>query len=466
MKSLQPKIGLRSAIFLVVSVIIGSGVFKKMAPMADQLGSPIWVIICWIIAGLISLAGALCTAEMSSLFPNSGGEYFYFQKIYGKFFAFIYGWSSFTVIKTAAISALAYIFSQSFNSLIPLPQWGSDASFLGIALFQNLSIKVLASFLIILLTLLNYRGVEFAEKLSSILTYLMLLGIIIFVLFGVFSTKGNVDNITSNSLVKHVPSGMNLVKALLVASLGAFWGYEGWNNIAYIGEEIKNPKKNLPLALGIGTLIVIFSYVLLNLIFIYILPIDYFIGLNSTPNKIAAVEVAGQMGGILGKTLIAVLILVTTLNSTNSSILMSARILYAMARDKMFLNKAASVHPTFNTPDIALFIQAIWAIALVFSGSFDQLTDMLIFAAFLFYGCTALGVIIMRIKEPQMERSYKVIGYPFVPTLFFLFCIALFISTILNQPGEAIWGISLMASGVPVYYFLNIKMESPSGDSI
>jgi APA family basic amino acid/polyamine antiporter len=211
---------------------------------------------------------------------------------------------------------------------------------------------------------------------------------------------------------------------------------------------------------------VIFSYVLLNLIFIYILPIDYFIGFNSAPNKIAAVEVAGQMGGILGKTLIAVLILVTTLNSTNSSILMSARILYAMARDKMFLNKAASVHPTFNTPDIALFIQAMWAIALVFSGSFDQLTDMLIFAAFLFYGCTALGVIIMRIKEPQMERSYKVIGYPFVPALFFLFCIALFISTILNQPGEAIWGISLMASGVPVYYFLNKKMESPTGDSI
>jgi APA family basic amino acid/polyamine antiporter len=126
-----------------------------------------------------------------------------------------------------------------------------------------------------------------------------------------------------------------------------------------------------------------------------------------------------------------------------------------MARDKMFLNKADSIHPTFNTPDVALFIQAIWAIALLFSGSFDQLTDMLIFAAFLFYGCTALGVIIMRIKEPQIERPYKVIGYPFLPVLFFLFCITLFISTIINQPREAIWGIGLMATGIPVYYFLN-----------
>ena len=459
METLKPKIGLRSATFLVVSVIIGSGVFKKMAPMAAELGSPWWVILCWVLAGLISLAGALSTAEMVSMFPNSGGEYFYFQKVYGKFFAFIYGWSSFAVIKTAAISALAYIFAQSFNSLFPLPVWGSAQSFLGIALFENLSIKLLASFLILLLTLLNYRGVQFAEKLSSILTYTMLAGIVVFVVLGLSSNKGSIENLNQVSKTVVTPSGFDLLKALFIASLGAFWGYEGWNNIAYIGEEVKNPKKNLPLALGIGTLIVIVSYVFLNVVFVYILPIDYFIGLNATPNKIAAVEVAGQMSGHIGMVLVATLILVTTLNSTNSSILMSARILYAMARDKMFFHKAASVHPKYNTPDIALFIQAFWAIALVFSGSFDQLTDMLIFAAFLFYGSTALGVIIMRIKHPEIERSYKVIGYPFVPALFFLFCIALFISTVVNQPGEAIWGLSLMATGVPMYLWLQKRAK-------
>jgi APA family basic amino acid/polyamine antiporter len=459
METLKPKIGLRSATFLVVSVIIGSGVFKKMAPMAAELGSPWWVILCWVLAGLISLAGALSTAEMVSMFPNSGGEYFYFQKVYGKFFAFIYGWSSFAVIKTAAISALAYIFAQSFNSLFPLPVWGSTQSFLGIALFENLSVKLLASFLIILLTLLNYRGVQFAEKLSSVLTYTMLAGIVVFVLLGLGSNKGSIENLNQVSKTVATPSGFDLLKALFIASLGAFWGYEGWNNIAYIGEEVKSPKKNLPLALGIGTLIVIVSYVFLNVVFVYILPIDFFIGLNATPNKIAAVEVAGQMSGHIGMVLVATLILVTTLNSTNSSILMSARILYAMARDKMFFHKAASVHPTYNTPDIALFIQAFWAIALVFSGSFDQLTDMLIFAAFLFYGSTALGVIIMRIKHPEIERSYKVIGYPFVPALFFLFCIALFISTVVNQPGEAIWGLSLMATGIPMYLWLQKRAK-------
>jgi APA family basic amino acid/polyamine antiporter len=463
METLKPKIGLSAATFLVVSVIIGSGVFKKIAPMAQELGSSWLIILCWLVAGLISLAGALCTAEMVSMFPNSGGEYFYFQKVYGRFFSFLYGWSSFAVIKTAAISALAYIFAQSLNSLIPLPTLGSDESFMGIALFQNLSIKLLASVLILLLTLLNYRGVQFAEKLSSLLTYLMLFCILSFLIVGFFSGKGSTQNITTTSLVSShpVPQGWNLLKALFIASLGAFWGYEGWNNIAYIGEEVKNPKKILPLALGVGTIIVIVAYVLLNTLFVYILPIDFFIELNATPNKIAAVEVAGKISGTLGMTLIAGLILVTTMNSTNSSILMSARILYAMARDKMFFSKAASVHPKYNTPDIALFIQAFWAIILVFTGTFDQLTDMLVFASFLFYGSTALGVIIMRVKHPQMVRAYKVIGYPFVPAIFCLFCVSLFISTIINQPLEAIWGISLMATGIPVYYWLRKKHQAP-----
>lgn len=462
MEMLKPKIGLRAATFLVVSVIIGSGVFKKIAPMAQELGSPWLIVLCWILAGLISLAGALSTAEMVSMFPNSGGEYFYFQKVYGRFFSFLYGWSSFTVIKTAAISALAYIFAQSLNSLFPLPEIGNQQSFLGIALFQNLSIKILASVLIILLTLLNYRGVQFAEKLSSILTYLMLAGILVFIIIGFTSGKGSTQHLTQTSQLNNylAPQGWNLIKALFVASLGAFWGYEGWNNIAYIGEEVKNPKKNLPLALGVGTIIVIVTYVLLNVLFVYILPIDYFIGLNATPNKIAAVEVAGQISGSIGMILIASLIVVTTMNSTNSSILMSARILYAMARDNMFFKKASSVHPKYNTPDIALFIQAFWAIVLVFSGTFDQLTDMLVFASFMFYGSTALGVIILRVKHPELERKYKVIGYPFVPAIFCLFCVSLFISTIINQPYSAIWGLSLMATGVPVYFFLNKNAKS------
>ncbi|MEY4812755.1 MAG: hypothetical protein RLZZ462_1628 [Bacteroidota bacterium] len=452
---LQPKLGLRAASFLVISVIIGSGVFKKIAPMAQELGTAWLILLCWLIAGIVSLAGALCTAELVSMYPNSGGEYNYFQKIYGRFFSFLYGWASFSVIKTAAISALAYIFAQSLNSLLSLPVLDSDISFLGLHLFENLSIKLLAASLILLLTLLNYRGVQFAEKLSSVLTYAMLAAIAFFLVVGFGSDKGSMTHLTTsaNGFGSEL-NGWTLMKALFLASLGAFWGYDGWNNIAFIGEEIKNPKRNLPLALGLGTLGVMAVYVMINFVFLYVMPIDFFIQLNATPNKIAAVEVAGQLSGTVGMALVASLILVTTMNSTNSSILMSARMLYAMSRDKTFFNQAASVHPTYNTPDKALFIQAIWAILLLFSGSFDQLTDMLVFAAFLFYAATAVGLIYLRIKLPNMERGYKVIGYPVVPILFLLFCITICIMTLINQPFEALMGLALIGSGLPVYWWL------------
>ncbi len=455
MDQLKPKVGLRSASFLVVAVIIGSGVFKKIAPMSDALGSPWWVILCWIIAGIISLAGALSTAELVSMFPNSGGEYFYFQKIYGKFFAYIYGWSSFTIVKTAAISALAYIFAQSLDSMLHFPAWGNSSAFLGIRLFENLSVKLVASVLIIVLTYLNYRGLHFAEKLSGYLTYLLLAGILLFIIFGLSSSKG--DSAHFNTQHGNPLSGMDLFKAMFLASLGAFWGYEGWNNIAYIGEEIKDPKRNLPLALMTGTLIVIAAYVLLNIVYLYVQPIDFFVQLSTTPNKIAAVEVAATLGGTVGMSLVACLILVSTLNATNSSIMMSGRMVYAMSRDQLFFKKASSVHPKYNTPDWALFIQGFWAIALLFSGSFDQLTDMLIFAAFFFYGSSALGVIIMRIKHPELERNYKVPAYPILPILFCVFCAVLFINTIIAKPGEAVWGLLLMGSGAPFYWWFKRK---------
>ncbi len=433
---LKPKIGLHSATFLVVSVIIGSVVFKKIAPMAETLGSPFLVVACWVIAGLISLFGALSTAELVSLFPNSGGEYHYFQKIYGRFFAFLYGWSSFAVIKTAAISALAYIFAQSVNSFIPLP--------------GPYGIQVLAAVLVVLLTLLNYRGVANAERLSRWLTYGMLVGIFGLVSWGFASPVGSVSNYHSSSSL----SGWTLIKAMMVASLGAFWGYEGWNNIGFIGEEVEQPRRNLPRSLALGTGIVILSYVALNAVFVYVLPLSDFVAMASHPNQIAAVEVARAIGGLAGAFLVAGLILVTTLNATNSTILMSARILYAMARDRMFLRVADAVHERHNTPHVALVIQGIWAVILIFSGSFDQLTDMLVFASFLFYGASALGVIIMRFRAPELPREYRVWGYPVVPLIFVFFCGALFVMTIINQPREACFGLGLIASGVPVYFWL------------
>lgn len=460
MNKLEAKIGLRAATILVVSVIVGSGVFKKIAPMSAELGSPFLLILCWIFAGLISLAGALSTAEMASMFPDSGGEYNYFQKIYGRFFAFLYGWGNFTVMKSAAIAALAYIFAQSFDSLVHLPILQAQLNLFGINFLDNFSIKFLASFLIAFLSFVNYRGLTLAEGISSWLTYTMFAAVAVFLVFGFGSGVGSLENFTQKSthFDESKLEGWGILKAMTIASLGAFWGYEGWNHIGYIGEEVKKPKRNLPIALALGTIIVMLIYVSLNVLFAYTLPIDFFINLDS--NKIAAVEVASTIWGTGGVLFIACLILVTTLNSTNSSIMMSARILYAMARDGLFFKKAASVHSVHKTPDFAIFVQAIWSILLIWSGSFDQLTDMLVFASFIYYGATALGVIILRIKHPEIERKYKVWGYPIVPAFFVLFCVMLLVVTIFNQPKEALMGIGLIASGIPFYWFWGIKSTS------
>jgi APA family basic amino acid/polyamine antiporter len=241
------------------------------------------------------------------------------------------------------------------------------------------------------------------------------------------------------------------------AMLAAFWAYEGWNSIGYIGGEIKSPKKNIPLALAGGIAIVIAIYLLVNFTYLYVLPIDQLVDVYKTQNGIAAVAVVGQFASSIGLFLLTQLVLLTVLGCTNSTILMPPRIYYAMAKDKLFFPKAANIHPQYNTPNQALWIQAVWASVLVLSGSFDQLTDMLVFAAFFFYGATALGVFVMRIREPNLERDYKVWGYPIVPGFFILFCFALVVITFYTNPREAFLGIALMLTGIPFYIYWNRK---------
>ncbi|MFD2934137.1 APC family permease [Spirosoma flavum] len=456
MIKLARTLGLRSAILLVVSGIVGSGVFKKVAPMAAELGSPLLVVACWVMAGLISLAGALTYAEMAGMFPQSGGEYVYFKKVYGRLFAFLYGWGAFTVMRTATIAALAHIFGQS---LITLTGSGGQST--------ELAVQFVATALIVVLSWINYRGVSFAEGLSRTLIYLTFGAVAIIAVLGFQAESGSIANLTQSVQQTGVNTRGSLLGSLVVASLGAFWGYEGWNQIAYIGEEVKNPQRNLPIALGVGTSIVIGIYVLLNVVYVYVLPIDALARLASEPGKIAAVEVVRQAAGWAGATFISVLILVTTSNSTNASILMPARVFYAMARDGLFFKAAAVIHPRYKTPSVAILLQSTWAIILVWSGSFDQLTDMLVFASFIFYGATALGVLLLRRRLPEQHRPYRVIGYPFVPIFFCSCCTLLVIMTLINQPREALTGLALIATGLPFYWFWRKRpTESPVDDTV
>lgn len=439
MITLARTLGTRSAVLLVVSGIVGSGVFKKVAPMAAELGSPGLVLACWVGAGLVSLAGALTYAEMAGMFPQSGGEYVYLKHVYGRLWAFLYGWGAFTVMRTATIAALAHIFAQSLTALGGLTN-------------QGVVVPLVATLLIVGLSVINYLGIQFAEGLSRGLLYLTFAAIALIVGVGFWSQTGAISHLTK-SIQEPIPNTHGgLLGSIAVASLGAFWGYEGWNQIAYIGEEIKHPQRNLPIALGVGTIVVITLYTLLNAVYLYVLPIDTLAQLADTPDKIAAVEVVRQAAGWAGATFVSVLILVTTSNATNASILMPARLFYAMARDGLFFKAAAVIHPRYKTPSVAILLQGGWSMLLVWSGSFDQLTDMLVFASFIFYGATAFGVVLLRHKLPHQPRPYRVIGYPVVPLFFTTCCALLVVMTLINQPREALTGLALIATGLPFYW--------------
>ncbi|HEY1010906.1 MAG: APC family permease [Daejeonella sp.] len=437
------------AILLVVSAIVGSGVFKKIAPMSEALHSSGWILLCWLVAGIFSLIGALCTAELAAMMPGSGGEYVYFKKIYGKFFAFLYGWGNLTVMKSASIAALAYIFSESFHSLFSIPVWDIPSlGFLGV----NSGAKIIASLLIVFLSFINHRGVVFGERLSRYLIAGIIVVILGFCVAALGSSQGTASNFTA---VSHPPTGWALIAAFFAASVSAFWGYEGWSNIGYLGEEVKQPQKNIPIALTAGTFGVIILYLLVNAAYIYIIPVDQLAALSSMTNKIAGVEVARVISGTGGAIILSALIVLATFTCTNSTILMSSRIIYAVARDRLFFKNAGEVHPQYHSPSRALWWQCGWSIVLVWSGSFDQLTDLLIFASFIFYGATALGVMVMRYKYPDDERPYKVIAYPVLPVIFTMFCLTLVIVTIIQNPVQAAVGLTLIFSGVPVYLYFS-----------
>ncbi len=446
-----------SAFMLTVSSVIGSGVYKKVAPMSAELLSPGLVLLCWVLAGFITLCGALSNAEIASMLADSGGEYVYFKKIYNKFFAFLYGWTAFTVIRSASLASIGYVFSQSFNEFVTLPhlpsaveQWTLFGIFTP---FDNFGVKLLTILLILVLSYINYRGLRGGEGLSRIILILVTVVIAVIIVLGLTIGGGSFANIQTNATgyVSRSWFDSGLIKQMFAAMLASFWAYEGWATTGYLGGEIKNPNRNLPLALVFGVLFVILVYVSINFTYLYVLPIDRIVDVSHTQNTIAAVEVLRSFLGSPGAMFISVLILFTTLGATNTTALMPPRLYYSMAKDGVFFKWASYIHPTYNTPSKAFFIQAIWASLLVLSGSFDQLTDMLVFAAFIFYGATALGVFILRYKMPDAPRPYKAWGYPFIPALFIIFCVALIGITLISSPREALLGLGLMSTGVPFY---------------
>ena len=463
-RKLVRTLGMGYVIIFVVANIIGSGVYKKIAPMASELHSSIWILIAWIVGGIITLFGALSNAEVAGLLADTGGEFVYLKKIYNRFFAFIYGWSLFTIIQTATISSLAYVFAQSLNSIIPIPDIFSslkDFTIGGVFFpFQDFGVKLVAIFLILLLTGLNISGLKSGAGASKAIIFLVFTGLACIVLFGLGSSSSRPENFLD---VAELTKGTVTFSSFFTAMLAAFWAYQGWVSVGFIGGEVKDPTRNIPKGIVMGVFVVIFIYLLVNVTYLTLLSIPQLEQIHAAGNQIAAVEAVRSFWGTGGVLFISMLILLTTLGCTNASILTGARPYYAMAKERLFFKGIGNLNRE-NVPGNSLLYQGIWASVLVLSGTFDQLTDMIIFAVFIFYGATTLGVFILRRKMPDAHRPYKVWGYPFVPAIFILFCIGLFFNTIIARPREAAIGMTLILSGIPVYLLLKWKYSKREDD--
>jgi APA family basic amino acid/polyamine antiporter len=451
---LKRVLGLLTAVLLVAGIMIGSGVFKKIIPMAQTGLSEAWILAAWVIAGIISMFGAFTLAGLSSLTEESGGLYEYLRLSFGNFFSFLFGWTDFTILGSASIAALAYIFSQTVNSLLPLPNPLESLATISIGNFifpfANSGIKGLAIIIIVLLTWVNYRGVEKGGIINNIITSAKILGILIIILCGLFYTAPVIGNgrqpIAGN--IAGTLQGSAFFSAMFGAMLSAFWAYDGWSNISFITGEIKNPKRNIALAIIIGVSIAMILYLLINYVYMHVLPLQQLAAVGE--NNIGAVLVAETMIGKLGKTLVVLLIMVSVFGSLNAVIMSHSRVYFRMAREKYFFKKVAYAHPVYRTPYVSLLYTMVWSCVLVISGTFDILTDMVIFAGFLFYALLAFALLKMKRKG---VIKVKVIGYPVVPIILILFSTALIINTFMVQLKYSLIGVALILLGVPMYYY-------------
>jgi len=455
--TLKRVLGLSTGILLVAGMMIGSGVFKKIIPMAQTGLSEGWIIAAWVGAGIITMFGAFTLAGLSSLTEESGGVYEYLRLSFGNFFSFLFGWTDFTIMGCASVAALGFIFAQTVNVFIPLGNPFHSLEHVSIAgfvfPFADGGIKLLAITAIALLTWVNYRGVQNGGLVNNIVTSAKIIGILLLIVLGLSYSpvKEAVVVITEPSLTLH---GTALLSAVLAAMLSAFWAYDGWSNISFITGELKNPKRNIPIAIMSGVAIAMLLYVLVNFAYMNVLSLEKLRAVDQS--RIGAAVVAETLLGKVGQSLIVVLIMISVFGTLNGIILAHARIYYRMAQEKFFFQKAATVHPVYRTPSVALLYTMLWSCILVISGTFDMLTNMVIFAGFLFYSLLALAL--FKMKRNGTIKA-KVIGYPVIPAVIMLFSIALLINTVITEPKQSLIGLGLVLSGVFFYYYFRSKSK-------
>jgi len=428
--SLERVLSLLDATMINVGGIIGSGIFMVPATVAFFTGSTSLFFLVWILGGIVSLFGALSVAELGAAMPQAGGQYVYLNEAYGPIWGYLYGWSAVAVINTASIAAVGVAFSEYLGFFFPI----SDASIKGIAVGT-----------IVFLTIINIVDVKSGARFQNLFTLSKLSAIFGIILLGLVMEGGTNQNLSP--IFSDKPF-IGLIGPLGLAMVSVLWTFDGWIFITYVAGEVKNPGRNIPLSLIFCMLIVVSVYLLLNYVLLFTLG---FTGMNGSDLVVS--DAASVFLGNKGAAIVTLIILISLIGANNGFVLSSARINYAMARDKLFFNQAAQIHSRFKSPANALIIQCVWACLLTFTGTFNQLITYIIFTSWIFYGMSAGAVIILRKKKPDMDRPYKTPAYPWIPIIFIFFAIFLTINTIMEAPRDATIGAGIILAGLPLYYY-------------
>ncbi|HZQ50715.1 MAG TPA: amino acid permease [Bryobacteraceae bacterium] len=444
--SLQRVLGLWSAISIVIGTVIGSGVFLVPSTMISFVGSVKILFLVWIVAGLLSLFGALTYAELAAAMPEAGGEYVYLSAAYGPFWGYIYGWTQFWVAKSGSIATLAagfYTYLTAFfpvlgASLLVIPlHVGPGGSLLEIHYGQLVAIGV-----ILILAVVNYVGVRSGGNLQVFVTAVKLLLIAGIIVVGLCSGRGDFSHLGARIV------SVGGMAGFFAAMVSALWAYDGWNNVSMVSSEIRDPKRNLPRSLILGTSAVIATYILINIAYFYVMaPAQV-----AASHRVAA-DVMSSLYGRAAAGAVTVAVLISIFAALNGSILSGSRVPYAMARDGLFFRTAAKVHPQYRTPGNSMILLCLWSCIVVLSGWYDDLYNFVIFGSWILYLMTAVSVFVLRKKRPDLPRPYRVIGYPVVPVLFVAVASLLLVSTVQTRPRESLMGLGLMALGIPFYFY-------------
>lgn len=478
---LQKRVNLFDGVSMVAGAMIGSGIFIVSADIARTVGSPGWLLVVWLITGLVTIIGALSYGELAAMMPSVGGQYVYLRESYHPLVGFLFGWTTFLVIQCGSIAAVAVGFAKFSGVIFP---WISESNILLHAgILKVSSTQAVGIGLIVFLTWLNTRGIVTGKIVLNIFSSTKVIALLGFIIIGLLFTKG-INSLHSGNEAfwqasrlgegnQVVPiAGFALVAAIATAMVGSLFSADAWYNVTYISGEVINPKRNVPLSLLFGTLIVMSLYMLTNIVYVKILPV------HGTPDGADAIArgiqfatddrvATSAMSVVIGDyaaVIMAIFIMISTFGCNHIMILAGPRVYYAMARDGLFFKKVGQLNNK-NVPAFALVIQGIWSVLLCLSGTYSNLLDYVIFAVLLFFTLTILAIFILRKKRPDIERPYKAFGYPVVPILYIVTTVTIMVILLIFKPDYTFPGLGIVLLGIPVFYMWRKYGKKPLSDA-